>query len=86
MIHPALLLLRLGKDFTGGEFGLGEQRLRMQSRHGFAPLAQGRAMCMQFTTGRCRPARVCRGNMRRGVSRLFFRHRHTVDVIFHDTQ
>ena len=43
-----------GKDFTGGEFVLTEQRPRMQSRAEVVPLSQGDAVSSPFTTGRCR--------------------------------
>jgi uncharacterized protein len=86
-LQVTLLLSRPGKDFTGGEFVLTEQRPRMQSRAEVVPLAQGEAVIfpvhhcpMQGTRG------IYRVNMRHGVSRLHSGHRHTLGVIFHDAQ
>ena len=42
-LQVAFLLSRPGRDFTGGEFVLTEQRPRMQSRAEVVPLAQGDA-------------------------------------------
>ena len=41
-LQVAILLSEPGRDFTGGEFVLTEQRPRMQSRAEVVPLAQGR--------------------------------------------
>jgi hypothetical protein len=86
-LQVTLLLSRPGKDFTGGEFVLTEQRPRMQSRAEVVPLAQGEAVIfpvhhrpMQGTRG------IYRVNMRHGVSRLHSGHRHTLGVIFHDAK
>jgi len=40
-LQVAILLSEPGRDFTGGEFVLTEQRPRMQSRAEVAPLTQG---------------------------------------------
>lgn len=84
-LQVTILLSRPGRDFTGGEFVLTEQRPRMQSRPEVVPLMQGDAVI--FAVHR-RPVRGTRGfyrvNMRHGVSRLRSGHRHTVGVIFHD--
>jgi hypothetical protein len=84
-LQVAVLLSAPGRDFTGGEFVLVEQRPRMQSRAEVVPLTKGDAVVFAV---RERPVRGTRGvyrvNMRHGVSRLRSGHRHTLGVIFHD--
>jgi hypothetical protein len=84
-IQVAILLSSPGRDFTGGEFVLTEQRPRMQSRAEVVPLAQGDGVV--FAVHR-RPVRGARGvyrvNMRHGVSRVRSGLRHTLGIIFHD--
>jgi hypothetical protein len=74
-----------GRDFTGGEFVLTEQRPRMQSRAEVAPLTQGDAIVFAVHH---RPVAGSRGsyrvNLRHGVSRIRSGQRHTLGVIFHD--
>src|SRR5262249_604626 len=73
-----------GRDFTGGEFVLAEQRPRMQSRIEVVQLERGD--CVVFPV-RHRPVRGSRGSyrvtMRHGVSRLRSAHRPTLRIIFH---
>jgi hypothetical protein len=84
-LQVAVLLSQPGRDFTGGEFVLTEQRPRMQSRAEVVPLQQGDAVVFAVHH---RPVQGTRGiyrvNMRHGVSRLRSGHRHTLGVIFHD--
>jgi hypothetical protein len=84
-LQMAVLLSQPGKDFTGGEFVLTEQRPRMQSRAEVVPLKQGDAVVFAVHH---RPVQGTRGvyrvMMRHGVSRLRSGHRHTVGIIFHD--
>ncbi|KQR74231.1 proline hydroxylase [Burkholderia sp. Leaf177] len=84
-LQLAILLSVPGRDFTGGEFVMTEQRPRMQSRAEVVPLAQGDAVVFAVHH---RPVNGTRGvyrvNLRHGVSRLRSGHRHTVGVIFHD--
>jgi hypothetical protein len=84
-IQLAILLSEPGKDFTGGEFVLTEQRPRMQSRVEVVPLRKGDAVLFAVHH---RPVQGTRGayrvNMRHGVSRLHTGHRHTLGIIFHD--
>lgn len=84
-IQVALLLSEPGRDFTGGEFVLTEQRPRMQSRAEVVPLRQGDAVAFAVHH---RPVRGTRGtyrvNLRHGVSRLRSGRRHTLGIIFHD--
>ena len=86
-IQVTVLLAAPGRDFTGGEFVLAEQRPRMQSRVEVVPLDQGD--CVVFPV-RHRPVRGSRGSyrvtMRHGVSRLRSGHRSTLGVIFHDAR
>ena len=86
-LQVAILLSEPGKDFTGGEFVLTEQRPRMQSRAEVVPLRQGDAVA--FTVHH-RPVQGTKGtyrvNLRHGVSRVRSGHRHTVGIIFHDAR
>jgi uncharacterized protein len=84
-IQVTILLSEPGRDFTGGEFVLTEQRPRMQSRPEVVPLRQGDAIAFAVHH---RPVQGTRGvyrvNLRHGVSRLRSGHRHTAGIIFHD--
>ncbi len=84
-IQLTILLSEPGREFTGGEFLLTEQRPRMQSRPEVVPLRQGDAVMFAVHH---RPVRGTRGvyrvNLRHGVSRLRSGHRHTMEIIFHD--
>jgi hypothetical protein len=86
-LQVAILLSEPGRDFTGGEFVLTEQRPRMQSRPEVAPLRQGDAVVFAVHH---RPVQGSRGfyrvNLRHGVSRIRSGKRHTVGVIFHDAK
>ncbi len=86
-IQVATLLSEPGKDFTGGEFVLTEQRPRMQSRPEVVLLRQGDAVAFAVHH---RPVQGTRGayrvNLRHGVSRVRSGQRHTVGIIFHDAQ
>jgi hypothetical protein len=84
-LQVAILLSEPGRDFTGGEFVMTEQRPRMQSRPMVLPLRQGDALVFAVHH---RPVQGTRGfyrvNLRHGVSRVRSGRRHTVGVIFHD--
>jgi hypothetical protein len=86
-IQVAFLLSQPGRDFSGGDFVLTEQRPRMQSRVEVVPLRQGDAVAFAVHH---RPVRGSRGvyrvNMRHGVSRLLSGRRHTMGIIFHDAK
>jgi hypothetical protein len=86
-LQVAILLSEPGKDFTGGEFVLTEQRPRMQSRAEVVPLRQGDAVAFAVHN---RPVKGSKGNyrvnLRHGVSRLRSGMRHTVGIIFHDAK
>jgi hypothetical protein len=86
-LQVAILLSEPGRDFTGGEFVLTEQRPRMQSRPEVVPLRQGDAAVFAVHH---RPVQGSRGfyrvNPRHGVSRIRSGHRHTAGVIFHDAK
>jgi len=86
-LQVAVLLSQPGRDFTGGEFVMTEQRPRMQSRAEVVPLRQGDAVVF---TVRQRPVQGNRGvyrvNLRHGVSRIRSGRRHTVGIIFHDAE
>jgi len=84
-LQVAILLSEPGRDFTGGEFGLTEQRPRMQSRLEVVPLRQGDAVAFAVHH---RPVQGTRGPyrvvLRHGVSRIRSGRRHTMGIIFHD--
>src|SRR5499427_3687999 len=86
-MQVAILLSEPGKDFTGGEFVLTEQRPRMQSRAEVVPLPQGDAVVFAVHN---RPVKGSRGtyrvNLRHGVSRVRSGMRHTLGIIFHDAK
>jgi len=84
-LQVVVLLSEPGRDFTGGEFVMTEQRPRMQSRPMVLPLRQGDAAIIAVHN---RPVQGTRGayrvNLRHGVSRVRSGHRHTAGIIFHD--
>jgi hypothetical protein len=86
-LQVACLLSAPGRDFTGGEFVLTEQRPRMQSRVEVVPLRQGDGVVFAVSH---RPVRGTRGasrvNLRHGVSRIRSGRRHTLGIIFHDAR
>jgi hypothetical protein len=86
-LQLAVLLAEPGRDFTGGEFVMTEQRPRMQSRPMVVPLGQGDAVIFAVHH---RPVRGTRGtyrvNLRHGVSRIRSGQRHALGIIFHDAQ
>jgi hypothetical protein len=86
-LQVAILLSEPGRDHTGGEFVLTEQRPRMQSRPEVVPLRQGDAV--EFAVHH-RPVIGTKGayrvNLRHGVSRVRSGRRHTLGIIFHDAK
>ena len=84
-LQLTLLLSQPGRDFSGGEFVMTEQRPRMQSRVQMVPLAQGDAVVFAVHH---RPVQGTRGvyrvNLRHGVSRIRSGQRYAAGIIFHD--
>ncbi|MEJ7687236.1 MAG: 2OG-Fe(II) oxygenase [Variovorax sp.] len=84
-MQVVILLSEPGRDFTGGEFVMTEQRPRMQSRPMVLPLRQGDAAVIAVHH---RPVQGTRGvyrvNLRHGVSRVRSGQRQTAGIIFHD--
>jgi hypothetical protein len=84
-LQVVVLLSEPGRDFTGGELVMTEQRPRMQSRAEVVPLRRGDAAVIAVHH---RPVQGSRGiyrvNLRHGVSRVRSGHRHTLGIIFHD--
>lgn len=84
-LQVAILLSEPGRDFTGGEFVLTEQRPRQQSRAEVVPLGHGEGVVFAVSH---RPATGSRGDhrvtLRHGVSRIRSGRRHTLGIIFHD--
>jgi uncharacterized protein len=86
-LQVTILLSEPGRDFTGGEFVITEQRPRMQSRAEVVPLREGDGVIFAIhhrpVAGTRRDYRV---NLRHGVSRIRSGRRHTVGIIFHDAR
>jgi hypothetical protein len=86
-LQATFLLSDAGRDFTGGEFVLTEQRPRMQSRAEISPLGLGDGVIFPVNH---RPVKGSRGvyrvKMRHGVSRVRSGQRYTLGIIFHDGQ
>ena len=84
-LQVVVLLSEPGRDFTGGELVVTEQRPRMQSRVEVIPLRRGDGAIIPVHH---RPIQGTRGayrvQLRHGVSRIRTGHRHTLGVIFHD--
>ena len=84
-LQLVILLSEPGRDFTGGELVMTEQRPRMQSRPMVLPLQKGDAAVI---TVHHRPVQGTRGvyrvNLRHGVSVVRSGRRHTAGIIFHD--
>ena len=84
-LQVVILLSEPGRDFSGGEFVMTEQRPRMQSRALVVPLRQGDAAVIAVQH---RPVQGTRGvyrvNLRHGVSRVRSGLRHTAGIVFHD--
>ena len=86
-LQVAVLLSEPGRDFSGGEFVLTEQRPRMQSRAEVVSLRQGEGVIFAVHT---RPVQGTRGiyrvNLRHAVSRVRSGERFTTGIIFHDAK
>jgi uncharacterized protein len=86
-LQMTILLSDPGRDFTGGEFVITEQRPRMQSRAEVVPLRLGDAVIFAVhdrpVSGTRGPYRV---KLRHGVSRIRSGQRQTLGVIFHDAR
>jgi hypothetical protein len=84
-LQVTVLLSQPGRDFSGGEFVLTEQRPRTQSRPEVVALEKGDAVVFAVRHRPVQGARgVYRANMRHGVSRLRSGRRYALGVIFHD--
>src|SRR6267378_5764711 len=86
-LQLTILLSEPGRDFTGGEFVLTEQRPRMQSRAEVVPLGKGDGVIFAVNH---RPAQGAGGSyrvkMRHGVSTIRRGQRATLGIIFHDAR
>jgi hypothetical protein len=86
-LQAACVLNTQGRDFTGGEFLLAEQRPRAQTRAEAITIEEGQFIIFP---NRWRPVSGTRGdyrvNMRHGVSRLRSGMRYCLGIIFHDAK
>jgi hypothetical protein len=86
-IQGTCMLSQPGKDFSGGEFLLVEQRPRAQSVGHVVSIPHGGFV---FFATSFRPVRGTRGSyrvtMRHGVSRIHSGSRFTLGIIFHDAK
>jgi uncharacterized protein len=84
-LQVAIVLNQAGRDFSGGEFVLTEQKARSQSRAHVLNLNQGDAVIFAVSH---RPVQGTRGsyrvNMKHGISALHSGDRYCLGVIFHD--
>ncbi len=84
-LQLVILLSEPGRDFSGGELVMTEQRPRMQSRPMVLELRQGDAAVIAVHQ---RPVQGTRGvyrvKLRHGVSTVRSGQRHTAGIIFHD--
>jgi uncharacterized protein len=86
-LQVAILLTEPGRDYTGGEFVLTEQRPRMQSRAEVMPLRQGDGVAFAVHHRPVQGAKgIYRVMMRHGVSKVRSGRRHTLGIIFHDAK
>jgi uncharacterized protein len=86
-LQMAILLSEPGREFSGGEFILTEQRPRMQSRATVVPLRQGDAVIFPVRQRPTKGARrFYRLNVKHGVSELRAGERFTLGIIFHDAK
>ena len=86
-LQLTFFLSERGRDYSGGECVLVEQRPRMQSRAEVIPAEQGQAVIFptryRFVTGKRGPYKI---NVRHGVSPVRSGKRFTLGVIFHDAK
>ena len=86
-LQAACVLSQQGRDYTGGEFLLTEQRPRMQTRGEAVTIEQGEFIIF---ANRWRPVAGTRGdyrvNIRHGVSRLKSGDRYCLGLIFHNAK
>jgi hypothetical protein len=79
------VLSEAGRDFTGGEFVMTEQRPRMQSRPMVLPLSQGDAALIAVAHRPCRGSRgYYRGNLKHAISRVRSGTRLGLELLFHE--
>jgi hypothetical protein len=83
-LQVVILLSQPGRDFSGGEFVMTEQRPRMQSRPLVLSLGLGDAVIAVHQRPVQGARGICRVNLRHGVSRVRSGHRYTAGIIFHD--
>ena len=86
-LQVVILLAEPGRDFSGGELVMTEQRPRMQSRAQVVPLGLGDAAVIAVHHRPVSGARgVYRVNLRHGVSVVRSGQRTTAGIIFHDAE
>lgn len=86
-LQMVFLLGQQGRDWTGGEFVLVEQRPRAQSKAEVMSPDEG---CAVIFTTRYRPVQGARGayrvNIKHGVAQVRTGRRYTLGIIFHDAE
>jgi hypothetical protein len=90
LVFPLQVVIGLdapGRDYTGGELVVVEQRPRAQSRATVLAIGEGHAIVVTTSD---RPIRSARGwagaPMRHGVSTVRSGRRHTLGLLFHDAR
>jgi hypothetical protein len=79
------LLSAPGKDFTGGEFVMTEQRPRMQSRPMVLPLREGDLAIISVAQRPHRGTKGCyRVNLKHAISRVHSGERFGLELVLHD--
>src|SRR6185295_3707914 len=86
-LQAACVLNEVGKDYSGGEFLLSEQRPRAQTRAEAVTIHQGQFIIFP---NRYRPVRGSRGDYRVNMRHCFFRVRdgirYSLGIIFHNAR
>jgi hypothetical protein len=84
-LQLVVLLSEPGRDFSGGEFVMTEQRPRMQTRPMVLPLRKGDAAIIAVAQRPCKGSKGhYRVNLKHAISRLHSGERIGMEILFHD--
>jgi hypothetical protein len=87
LLQLVALLSEPGKDFTGGEFVMTEQRPRMQSRPMVLPLHQGDVAIITVALRPCKGGKgFYRVNIKHAISQVRSGERIGLELLFHDAR